>query len=631
MEIHWVGAQSIIDEELAHLQAVFIKQTRELRQRRNALTPIYRLPPELLSRIFFATLTQNQEKKHRSRLNPAARIHKGRRNGVDNYEFSSWPQTRKPDVLPLCHVSQYWRSVALSSPELWNHIQVDLRMKPELLDFMRTSARKLPLILDLDADNGVPPWSHFDSRLILSDILGAGAGQLKSLAFCCDSGVISRDVLGGVMAPHWTPAPAQQLESLEIIIDEEVEDFVSKMFSMGTPNLRYLDVRGTALPWTSPLFESSHLTHTTLHNIPHLDSSTLDQFLNFLRRATQLVSLYLCLPRQKDLALHDDDVPSTRFKLPPIDTLQLVSEYFAPLSIVMKSIEVEDVDTLEVSCGEATHNLRPICDFSAPLEPLDSLEIGYQPSGITKGYTICCDQEFVTFDGDGFEIDLDIWRDEVPWIAMNTGRQFPFPPAESSLYRVPWVLSSLQLISIGNMGKAGIPQRFWEELANLPTLRVVCLKWARIAIVQGFSRSMVMSMKRSTASPSASSATFALQQDEEIKDCVSHPYPALRAVTFDSMDEAVKECRSDSVEFGYRVNSPPWRDMHPTELYLKIVLSNFRAWAEYGNRKLDELRFSREGSGGEDPKLEEVNKAVVWSLRRVAKHVRLGERRYVDK
>ena len=183
------------------------------------------------------------------------------------------------------------------------------------------------------------------------------------------------------------------------------------------------------------------------------------------------------------------------------------------------------------------------------------------------------------------------------------------------------------------MGKAEIPQRFWEELAGLQMLRVVRLKWPRLAVVQGFSRSMVMSMKRATVPPPASSAapTPHGQRDEEAKDGVSYPYPALRAVMFDSMEEAVKECRSDSVKLGYRLNSPPWTDMAPIELYFAIILHNFLAWAAYGNRKLDELRFTSGGSGGEDPKLEEVNKTIARSLCHVAKHLRLGERRYVDR
>ena len=227
MESHWAGAQSTIDEELAHLQAVFIKQTRDLSQRRNELTPVYRLPPELLSRIFFATLSQNQEKKHHSRLNPAARIQNlnGRVYNIGSYEFSSRPQTRKLDVLPLCHVSQCLRTVALNSPELWNHIQVDLRTKPELLDFMKTNAKGLPLTLDLDADNGYPPWSHFRSRLILSEILGSGAGRLKSLAFCCSKGDPAHNrVVADLMAANWSSSPAQQLQALEVTVFQDEEE-----------------------------------------------------------------------------------------------------------------------------------------------------------------------------------------------------------------------------------------------------------------------------------------------------------------------------------------------------------------------------------------------------------------------
>ncbi|TFK64874.1 hypothetical protein BDN72DRAFT_222629 [Pluteus cervinus] len=82
-----------IDEEIAILQ----ESIRALHAFRNTFTPVYSLPPEVLSRIFslvrHATSWDMSDKSSTS---------------------FKWPV--------LTSVSQHWRNVAIGSPDLWTHL-----------------------------------------------------------------------------------------------------------------------------------------------------------------------------------------------------------------------------------------------------------------------------------------------------------------------------------------------------------------------------------------------------------------------------------------------------------------------------------------------------------------------------
>ncbi|EPS93079.1 hypothetical protein FOMPIDRAFT_1101941, partial [Fomitopsis schrenkii] len=63
----------------------------------NALAPVSRIPPELLSKIFLHTAGH--------RANPASR-----------------PQSR--DWIRVTHVCRHWRETALQCAALWSHVDV---------------------------------------------------------------------------------------------------------------------------------------------------------------------------------------------------------------------------------------------------------------------------------------------------------------------------------------------------------------------------------------------------------------------------------------------------------------------------------------------------------------------------
>ncbi|TFK65487.1 hypothetical protein BDN72DRAFT_773315, partial [Pluteus cervinus] len=104
-EIAFIG----IDKEIAAMQETI----RELRTFRNTFTPSYRLPPEILSRIFslirlFSTLVP-------------------RSHGLSSLQW-----------VAVTSVSKHWRNVAIRSPELWSHISSSYP-KPLLQEWLQRS------------------------------------------------------------------------------------------------------------------------------------------------------------------------------------------------------------------------------------------------------------------------------------------------------------------------------------------------------------------------------------------------------------------------------------------------------------------------------------------------------------
>ncbi|KAI0266525.1 hypothetical protein BC834DRAFT_783046, partial [Gloeopeniophorella convolvens] len=101
-------ARRTVDGELAALHTV----TCAMRTRRNALSLVGRLPPELLSRIF-AFHAANQ---------PIAR------DPIYNYDDPNPPSMAQVELgwITVTHVCRAWRAVALADPSLWRTIVFDL-------------------------------------------------------------------------------------------------------------------------------------------------------------------------------------------------------------------------------------------------------------------------------------------------------------------------------------------------------------------------------------------------------------------------------------------------------------------------------------------------------------------------
>jgi F-box-like len=90
-----------IDARIAALEREIIA----LKAERNSISPIARLPPEILSRIFIAFAHLGQEPR-----------------SVASSSYYSATCVRTVQWSVLTEVSQHWRDVALGCPQLWSRI-----------------------------------------------------------------------------------------------------------------------------------------------------------------------------------------------------------------------------------------------------------------------------------------------------------------------------------------------------------------------------------------------------------------------------------------------------------------------------------------------------------------------------
>ncbi|KAF8159443.1 hypothetical protein B0H34DRAFT_703478 [Crassisporium funariophilum] len=225
-------ARLLIDQEIARLEDA----VRALRFRRNTLSPISCLPPELLSRIF---------------------------SSIENRKFL----TKKYRWIQFSQVSSHWRSVALNSPTLWTNIPLacPLRMEEMLrrskmanltvkanFNYTQTSIRKLRGIMHRveEIDMVLP---HSLMQKMISD-LPQNAPQLHTLCMR-----LAKDHIGFVIPGN--------------VLSE-------------TPRLRRLIVEGGGVDWGSGIL--SGLTHLKLHHAPIHTRPSTTQILNALQRMPAL-------------------------------------------------------------------------------------------------------------------------------------------------------------------------------------------------------------------------------------------------------------------------------------------------------------------------------------------------------
>lgn len=113
------GEQRCILEKTLQDSSVDVQQVFEIKRQINSLSPISRIPPELVSTILRAS-------------------------------------RRSSGLIRLTHIFHYWRSVALSTPTLWDNISVQTGRR-ELLILWLERAQKVPLtVVSYNLWNNLP-------------------------------------------------------------------------------------------------------------------------------------------------------------------------------------------------------------------------------------------------------------------------------------------------------------------------------------------------------------------------------------------------------------------------------------------------------------------------------------------
>ena len=213
--------QQAIDVEIKSLE----ESIRVLKSRRNALSPISYLPPEVFVAIFsFLCL-------------PGNNVPGG-----------------KPDPrLPVSHVCRQWREIALNQPLLWSRVDFTSLSSAGVAE-MLDRAKSAPLYLKANVS------SHWRERFnTLREELQARGPNIYHLRISAKPTLL-RSTLEGLVSP----APSLNYLSLSscrghdesrMRRDNDRSSIPVSLFDSSTPRLSYLELCNCNISWRSPLLK----------------------------------------------------------------------------------------------------------------------------------------------------------------------------------------------------------------------------------------------------------------------------------------------------------------------------------------------------------------------------------------
>ncbi|EIM81840.1 uncharacterized protein STEHIDRAFT_171490 [Stereum hirsutum FP-91666 SS1] len=274
----------------------------------NQLTPIDRVPPEVLLQIFsWATLIDK----------PMSR-------------YLGWVQT-------VTHVCQLWRHIALESATLWTTIRTDMGTKwaEEMLRRSRSATVEIH-----HSSWSTLPWDDFlDRYLALPD-------NLQSIRVI--------DLRGQEQLLEYLSAPAPSLETLKIIHydvfgvrPDNSLALPSNIFASHAPRLQEIYLSHCSIPWDSPIFHHN-LILLTIHVQISETTPSVSQFEGLLRRTPILEELTIAhaIPSASSSRLRSVD--------PVVELLQLkvlsLCGDIPDMLQVLERVAIPPTTTLKLIC-----------------------------------------------------------------------------------------------------------------------------------------------------------------------------------------------------------------------------------------------------------------------------------------
>ena len=299
-------ARSIIDRNIAGLE----DRVRALKSRRNELSPISRLPVEILCNIFFLI--------------------------DDNYGY---PSLHPDPWTNFSRVSQHWRSSALSAPELWANIPLNhSRWAQEML--MRSKMAKLTIR---------PRYLFERSSIETFRSCLYEMNRVEEISIIV-SGWTWEDIFHGL-----PPKSAPQLHTLSFQNYLTTTFSIPEDFLYDTDLLRHAELIDCKISWDSRLLTG--LTHLTLIESLKANSS-INQFLHALQRMPALTNLRLI-----DSIPDDTEGPSTYHPVVDLPCLRAltISSVIGALTPALRHITFPHSAILYLTCKE---NQSTQIDFS---------------------------------------------------------------------------------------------------------------------------------------------------------------------------------------------------------------------------------------------------------------------------
>lgn len=307
--VHAIALRTIIDVQLLQFAGIH----RRLRQQRNNLSPVCRLPPEILCMIFHLCINDT-----RRNVMGLATIHW--------YFFT--------------HVCSLWRRIAIHNPALWNFITFD---QPRWAQEMLRRSQMLPLTVHLT------PSAYRRSSYDVVDTTLQCCRRISHLRL---STVKYTDLC---RLTDQLKGPFPLMQSLEITITFQDIPTISvpNIFSdINFPTLATLTFSGCGFDWEGVLpssLKTLSVSHDT--NPWHTTRPHMQHIFNILRTIPMLSSLTLSwsLPvREEDSPGHNHDA-GPPLQLGSLRFLRVVDKAVATASFI-SGIRIPLDATVQLEC-----------------------------------------------------------------------------------------------------------------------------------------------------------------------------------------------------------------------------------------------------------------------------------------
>ncbi|KDR84183.1 hypothetical protein GALMADRAFT_702091 [Galerina marginata CBS 339.88] len=238
--LHYPSAQKLIDEEISRLS----EEIRALLSRRNELSPIFRLPPEVICKIFECV-------QHTHEPQPES--------GEDDEYLTDYGDPHR--WIRVSHVCRRWMGIALSNPSLWSDVVIDThhRRRWDRESFLR--AKGTPLSVTVSGIGSID-WDEIFGNTLIRMAL-AQLQRITHLSLQCIDNATLTKLLSNA------PSSSPMLASLKLLSWSPGEPTIlpSTVFTDCT-RLGTVSIDGYAIDWQSPIFQVSNLVRLTLGNIP---------------------------------------------------------------------------------------------------------------------------------------------------------------------------------------------------------------------------------------------------------------------------------------------------------------------------------------------------------------------------
>ncbi|OCH93812.1 hypothetical protein OBBRIDRAFT_748746 [Obba rivulosa] len=341
-----------VEIEIAH----HTRAITDLKTRWNSVSPICRMPTELLVEIFV----------HHARDigSRAVAIYRGSTSQPRGEKLYAWTS--------VAHICRHWRAVALASPRLWSHLYITSpRWTTELL--RRTEKVLLVVFADVPGYEPERRVRLEALRLVLKEM-----ERIEILKLSLHASQL-RDLQGEL-----TEA-TDSLKTLEFFIRGSNGNvaFVDALFQAKHPRLQRLALSAPSIQWSNPPL-CPNLTELFLSSTSLQAGVTLSSAFDALQSMPQLQTLTL-----RDLLRQEVDSSPTCsvVSLPRLKILKLSGKTFSPTvgATFLSHLYLPSISNIYLTCtpiDRAAQLVSPLCAILHNFATITALSLRVDESNI---------------------------------------------------------------------------------------------------------------------------------------------------------------------------------------------------------------------------------------------------------